>query len=390
MEVRDVEIETLQLILKVSERCNIACTYRYFFFRGGQSYQAHAPVLTEVAQDHIFAFLEREIAANSVKRVSIALHGGEPLLMKKARFETLLEKLTRACAAAQLRLSVQTNGMLVDPDWIALFSRFRVQVGVSLDGPASVNDRSRIDKKGRGTHARSVAGLSLCVEAARAGKLDEPGVLCVMDPDADPVATYLHFVDELGVRNIDFLFPDEDHDSFDPDRSGRFGAYLCKILDTRLIRGDTHVHIRVLDHLQYLITRDRAARARNREAQRRVKVATLSSNATIGLDDILRSIAPGRFQALDHVTQTSLQNVFSGPEARQVDEAEANPPAKCSGCLWLDVCGGGLHAIHRHSAAGGFDNPSVYCEDIKAVLGRMVRIMHASGVPARTLGENLA
>ncbi len=385
-----LEVDHLQVVLKVSERCNIACTYCYFFFRGDQSHKDHSAVLSAGSTAQVSAFLRREIDRHGIQRVTIALHGGEPLLMKRPRFRALLESLTQACDGVRLDLTVQTNAMLIDQDWIALFEDFSVRVGVSLDGPPEANDRARIDKKGRGTHARTVAGLRQVVDAAREGRAPEPGILCVMDPDADPEAAYRHFVDELGVRHIDFLFPDDDHDSFDPARSGRFGAYLVKIFETRLRRGDENVRIRALDHLQFLLNRDRTARALDRAAQRRVKVVTVSSDATLGMDDIIRSVAPERFHALHPVSQTSLEALFEGEEGHALAEAEAQLPSACSACLWRDVCGGGVHVIHRHSLDQRFDNPSIYCEDMKTVLGRMVQVMHAAGVPYDALAESLA
>ncbi|MCR9129802.1 MAG: radical SAM protein [Alphaproteobacteria bacterium] len=385
-----LDVDHLQLVLKVSERCNIACTYCYFFFKSDQSYREHDAVLSAANVEDVGAFLQREIARHAIKRVTIALHGGEPLLMKRARFRALLESLTQACRTIRLDLTVQTNAMLIDDDWIELFGVFGVRVGVSLDGPPEANDRARIDKKGRGTHARSIAGLRQVVEAAREGRIPEPGILCVMDPGADPVAAYRHFVDDLGVRHLDFLFPDDDHDSFDRSRAGEFGAYLVKVFETRLRRGDKDVRIRVLDHLQFLLNRTPAARADDRAAQRRVKVATISSDATLGIDDIIRSVAPERFNAFRPVSRTSLEALFSGAEGHRLREAESRRPAACSDCLWRDVCGGGVHVIHRHSLARGFDNPSIYCEDIKIILGRMVQVMHAAGVSYDALLENLA
>lgn len=384
------EIDHLQLVLKVAERCNIACTYCYFFFRGDQSYRDHSPVLAAKAAEQVGAFLRREIERYRIQRVTVALHGGEPLLMKKGRFRSLLEILRAACAGIRLDLTVQTNGMLIDEEWIDLFNAYSVRVGVSLDGPSQANDRYRVDKKGQGTHARAVEGLRRIVDAAKRGRALDPGVLCVMDPDADPVATYLHFVEELGVKHIDFLFPDDDHDSFDPARTGRFGAYLVKVFDTRLRRGDDHVRIRVLDHLLFLLQRCKASRAANRTAQRRVKVVTISSDATLGMDDIIRSVAPERFNALRPLGETSLKELFESDEGRVLEDAEANRPSACTPCLWRDICSGGVHVIHRHSRERSFDNPSIYCGDMKLILARMVQAMHAAGVSYEALAETLA
>src|SRR3712207_6147677 len=61
---------------------------------------------------------------------------GELLLMPKSDLEVLwawgLERFGSN--------SVQTNGTLIDDDQARLFQRYNVHVGISIDGPARLND----------------------------------------------------------------------------------------------------------------------------------------------------------------------------------------------------------------------------------------------------------
>lgn len=65
-----------------------------------------------------------------------ALFGGEALLVPKKDLEELwafgLEKFGHN--------GIQTNGSLIDDDHIALFKKYRVHVGFSIDGPDELND----------------------------------------------------------------------------------------------------------------------------------------------------------------------------------------------------------------------------------------------------------
>ena len=63
-----------------------------------------------------------------------------------------------------------TNAILVDDEWIELFKAHDVDVSISLDGPAEINDKYRVDFKGRGTLAQTLEGF----ERLRAAGLD-PG-----------------------------------------------------------------------------------------------------------------------------------------------------------------------------------------------------------------------
>ena len=44
--------------------------------------------------------------------------------------------------------------------------------------------------------------------------------------------------------------------------------------------------------------------------------------------------------------------------------------ATCRDCPLVRACGGGLYA-HRYKSANGFDNPSVYCDDLKILIPQL-------------------
>lgn len=46
----------------------------------------------------------------------------------------------------------QTNATLLDDEWAEHLAKYKFLVGVSVDGPAEVHDRFRINNDGKGTH----------------------------------------------------------------------------------------------------------------------------------------------------------------------------------------------------------------------------------------------
>lgn len=87
------KIKHLEIILKISERCNINCTYCYVFNRGNRLAADSTPV---IPLDNVIAlrgFLERSAAENEIKVIQVDFHGGEPLMMKKNRFDQMCEIL---------------------------------------------------------------------------------------------------------------------------------------------------------------------------------------------------------------------------------------------------------------------------------------------------------
>ena len=116
------------LVVWVTTRCQLRCRYCYM----------SAGDVPEVDLDErTFAAAAQNLGLGLGAEVQIA--GGEPLLVPR-----IVESVAaRTRALGVTRIGVQTNGIAIDDDFIALARRHRLAVGVSLDGPPAVNDRVR-------------------------------------------------------------------------------------------------------------------------------------------------------------------------------------------------------------------------------------------------------
>ena len=105
-------------------RCNIQCRYCYQEPRREAGNQARA------------FDMERMKAAIIAEGGPFSLFGGEPLMLPIERLEELwawgLERYGSN--------SVQTNGTLIRDAHVALFRKYKVSVGMSIDGPGELND----------------------------------------------------------------------------------------------------------------------------------------------------------------------------------------------------------------------------------------------------------
>jgi uncharacterized protein len=104
--------------------CNIQCQYCY------QNPQRDAG-------NQLRAYdVDRMLAAIEQEGGPFTLFGGEALMVSKADLETLW-----AWGFERFGTNgIQTNGTLIDDDHIRLFKRYRVDVGISIDGPGELND----------------------------------------------------------------------------------------------------------------------------------------------------------------------------------------------------------------------------------------------------------
>jgi uncharacterized protein len=93
---------------------------------------------------------------------SVSWHAGEPLVVGLPYYEkafSLVEKLRPH--DVNVRHSFQTNGTLLNDAWCELIKEKKVQIGVSVDGPAFLHDRYRKTRSGAGTHDKVVRGMQL-------------------------------------------------------------------------------------------------------------------------------------------------------------------------------------------------------------------------------------
>jgi len=79
------------VLVKLASRCNINCTYCYWF-RDAEVYEKPA-VLTLEAEDAFCLRLEEHIREFNLPVFLLVFHGGEPLLFPKRRFDALQKKL---------------------------------------------------------------------------------------------------------------------------------------------------------------------------------------------------------------------------------------------------------------------------------------------------------
>lgn len=347
----------LEVILKLAETCNIACTYCYYFLSGDDRIGDRPGQVTDRTVEGLVRFLNDAYLRDHIDEAKIILHGGEPLMIGKRRFDLLCKKLAESVQPS-FTLNMTTNGTLLDDEWISLLARWDVSTCVSLDGPEDVHDARRIDKRGRGTYTAAVHGLKLLQRAHDRGKLTAPAVLVVVDPQSDPCRTYDHLVHELGIRELDFLMPDETWDSPLPPAAA-VANYMAALMHRWLVDDDPTIRVRTLRSVLSLWATGASYLAGF--GGKPALVMTVGSDGEIDTDDFLKPCGSDVVATRQNITAATYEDVFESLAATELTRALMKLPDDCSGCAFACVCRGG-QATHRHSRAKGFNNRSVYCE----------------------------
>lgn len=123
-------------ILKLTEGCN----YRCYFCRYANHPSATNSLTAETAKCYLKKVIEYNIKHHHIV-TKIIFHGGEPLLWGIEKFKLIMEFERELSDSLGIKFvnSIQTNGYLIDDDWISLFKNNHFQVGISLDGPLELN-----------------------------------------------------------------------------------------------------------------------------------------------------------------------------------------------------------------------------------------------------------
>ena len=143
------------MVKPVGSLCNMRCKYCYYLDKAAL-YNNHQPQMSDELLEN---YIRANIEGNNSPVIAFAWHGGEPLLAGKEFFRKAVALQQRYAEGRTVENSIQTNGLLVDDEWCAIFRDNNFLVGVSIDGPESIHDAHRVDAGGQPTFARVMRGI---------------------------------------------------------------------------------------------------------------------------------------------------------------------------------------------------------------------------------------
>jgi uncharacterized protein len=367
-----------QVILKVAERCNLDCTYCYMYHGANQSYLRRPRFMSEEVYLRTLLML-RGYCDNHGSSISLSFHGGEPTLCGRDRLDEWFTLAHSVLGARLDAISLQTNGTLLDDDWLDLFAEHRIALGISIDGPATVHDSERVDHAGRGSHARVEAALVRTLEAGT-----EPLVLAVVHPGSSGAEVYEYFRG-LGVRRLDFLIPDVTHEGAAALRR-RYGPtpiadVLLPAFDAWLEEDDPEVEVRLFKSM--IVQLAGLPSGIDAFGNRPTSYLVIESDGEIEGNDVFKICATGVAATEFNVLTHSFDDIRpeTGFLGRLIYEGLPLPRA-CRSCRWRDACAGG-YPPHRYSPETGFDNPSAWCADLMAMFDHAARVCFRAPVEQR-------
>jgi uncharacterized protein len=362
-----------EFIVKVHSRCDLKCNYCYMYEMADQTWRDRPRRMSDAIAEQVAWRIGDHARGHQLRRISLVLHGGEPLLAG----HDLIWKLVTATRKAvgqdvDVDVRVQTNGVGLDDAYLGLFSELDVKVGVSLDGGAEAHNRHRRFASGRGSYATVAANLD---------RLRQPqfrhlfsGLLCTVDLANDPVSTYESLA-SFDPPRIDFLLP---HGTWDAPPPGRgpnpadtpYADWLGAIFDRWYFAPKTGV--RLFEEIMRLLLSGTSASEAVGLAP--AQLVVIETDGSVEQVDTLKVAYHGAADTGLNVTRDPLDAalLLPGMVARQLGVRAL--AGQCRACPIHRVCGGGMYT-HRYRSGTGFSNPSVYCPDLMRLIGHIRTVL---------------
>lgn len=351
-----------QVILKLHSRCNLACDYCYVYESADQSWRKQPATMSRQTVDLVARRIAEHAQNRRMPRLTVTLHGGEPLLAGAELIEHTVTTITSAVPPeTRIDFTIQTNGLLFTVEMLELFDRLGLRVGVSLDGGQDANDRHRRFRHGGGTYA----GVRDAIALIRQDRFTHlfGGLLCTVDLGNDPISVYRSLVAYAPPR-IDFLLPHGNWTTPPPgkDPAGDatpYADWLIPIFDVWYSE-PLATDVRLFSSIMALLM----GRPSQTEAVGLARSALLviETDGSIEQVDSLKTTAQGMAGTGLHIAAHPFDEALAQPAVQAQHNGLAGLAKTCQSCDIVSVCGGGLYA-HRYRSSDGFLNPTVFCSD---------------------------
>jgi uncharacterized protein len=190
------------LVLNVTSKCNLSCTYCYEYGEDKIVEASRKPrfMNEETARQSVdFMFAE----AGDSPLVHLTFFGGETLLNFKVLRSALAYAKERATALGKtVDTSLTTNATLLREEIIDWIVENDVGVTVSMDGGKEQQDRFRVFNNGMGSYDVILPNIRMLLEKHRKRPVGARVTLTKQNLDVESI--YRHLRDELGFWEVGF------------------------------------------------------------------------------------------------------------------------------------------------------------------------------------------
>lgn len=370
--IQGVQRQTMTFIVKLTEQCNLACTYCYIGYAERCQGEMHLSVLRRLFRQ---AFSTRE------PKVDFVFHGGEPLLVGAGKFREILAlqstERQHCNFSGQCWNGLQTNGTLIDAEWADLLKDAEIDVGVTIDYPRSHHDRVRADRQGSGTFDRAINGIRI-LQSAGVSKI---GALTIVSArNVAHLSQMYSFFKTLGIGFRPNVYFPESPAKMDADcvRPEDLTQGLITLFDIWL-NDQTPLHIDLFEDIIESMVRGRS----------RACTFLNQCNDFIGIRPNGDAFICDRFTTpefrLGNIMIDDLAAFATCPASNRFSERSLHLDS-CSECQWFPICRGGCPS-YAYSFHGSIAVRDYYCTTRKELFGHIRNALRKEETHAEAVAQ---
>jgi len=192
------------MVLNVTNRCNLACTYCYEYGEDKIVDTDHGPkpkFMSEATARDAVDFMLKE--SGDSPRAHLTFFGGETLLNFPVLEATVAYARRRAAVLGKtVDFSLTTNATLLRPEIIDFLVEHEVGVTISIDGPREMQDRFRVFHDGGGSYDVVMPKIRDLLRKHRGRPIGARVTLTRQTLDVPRI--YRHLTEEVGFTEVGF------------------------------------------------------------------------------------------------------------------------------------------------------------------------------------------
>lgn len=157
-------VKSATFIAKVISSCNLACKYCDADIYSNQ----------HMSYELLQVFIKK--ALDEFEVVNFIWHGGEPLSLGIKFYQDVVDIENEFTKKGQIiHNGLQTNGTLLNLEWLDFFAKNNFGFGISLDGPVDLHNKNRVFKNEKGSYEKVMSAIDLMQKRGK-----QPGVISVI------------------------------------------------------------------------------------------------------------------------------------------------------------------------------------------------------------------
>lgn len=343
-------------ILKVAENCNFSCDFCRYHMNKQNSmmdFEIYKAAVKKACDYNV---------SHGWKHLNVIYHGGEPLLWGLDNFEKAIDfqnELKKDYPSVSFLNNIQTNGSLLNQQWIDFFKDEGFQIGISIDGPEEIN-----------FHKNS-SGNSLVLDNIH--KLSQSnckfGILSVITNTHKGFADkYYDFLMKNSIHSVGFCYCIyNNHNGITVDND-ILSSFLIEFFNL-YYNGRYHLSVREFEYVMRLCLGETTNACTFSFRNRCGYALSIRSNGDVFFCD------PYSFDstAIGNIIKDNFFDIKSSKELKEiVDDAKESAKRECNKCEIHDICGGGCY---RHLLPNG---KNAFCKTFKILYPHIQRTISNS------------